>query len=157
MQFIMKVNRLRKLIRSKEGISPVIATIIMVAVTVGIAVAVGGWLMGMWGGFTKQETLKVMADSYYVADGQNATYTFALHVQNGGNVNAAINKVIIGQNSFIMTAANATISANGMVWLRHDALHTSFTGGSSPFVSGASYEVRIYTQAGNVFIGSVTE
>ena len=34
----------------KKGISPVIATVILVAVTLVIAVAIVGWLFGLWGG-----------------------------------------------------------------------------------------------------------
>ena len=33
----------------KKGISPVIATVILVAVTLAIAVAIIGWLFGLWG------------------------------------------------------------------------------------------------------------
>ncbi|MEM2739573.1 MAG: archaellin/type IV pilin N-terminal domain-containing protein, partial [Candidatus Bathyarchaeia archaeon] len=35
----------------REAISPVIATIIIIAVTIAISLAVAAWLMGLWGGF----------------------------------------------------------------------------------------------------------
>jgi len=38
-----------------KGISPVLATIIIVAVTVAIAIAVAGWLIGLWNTETSQE------------------------------------------------------------------------------------------------------
>jgi len=40
----MKISR-------REAISPVIATIIIIAVTIAISLAVAAWLMGLWSGF----------------------------------------------------------------------------------------------------------
>jgi flagellin-like protein len=40
----MKISR-------REAISPVIATIIIIAVTIAISLAVAAWLMGLWTGF----------------------------------------------------------------------------------------------------------
>ncbi|MEB3779426.1 MAG: DUF4352 domain-containing protein, partial [Desulfurococcales archaeon] len=50
--------------KTRQGISPVIATVIIVAVAIAIAIAVAGWIMGLWGGFGKTESLKVFPDSY---------------------------------------------------------------------------------------------
>jgi flagellin-like protein len=38
-------------ISRREAISPVIATIIIIAVTIAISLAVAAWLMGLWSGF----------------------------------------------------------------------------------------------------------
>ncbi|GBF09550.1 hypothetical protein apy_12750, partial [Aeropyrum pernix] len=35
----------------RRGISPVIATVIIVAVAIAISIAVAGWLFGLWGSF----------------------------------------------------------------------------------------------------------
>ncbi|MEM4655871.1 MAG: archaellin/type IV pilin N-terminal domain-containing protein [Acidilobaceae archaeon] len=43
----------------KKAISPVVATVILIAVTIVIGVAVAGWLMGIWGGLGGTEALKI--------------------------------------------------------------------------------------------------
>ena len=145
----MNTSKVKKLLKSKEGISPVIATIIMVAVTVGISIAVGGWLVGLWGGYTKTETVKILADSNYTAGGTS----FTLNVKNDGTANAKITKVVIGSNTYT-TSTGITINAASSATLTDGDL----PGGThtTPFSAGTVYEVRIYTEAGNVYIGSIT-
>jgi flagellin-like protein len=43
----------------KKGISPVIATVILVAVALVLAVALAGWVMGIWGGLGSTEALQI--------------------------------------------------------------------------------------------------
>ncbi|MCP8321756.1 MAG: hypothetical protein H3Z52_12595, partial [archaeon] len=35
--------------RKKKGISPVIASIILIAITIAVAIAVAGWVFGLFG------------------------------------------------------------------------------------------------------------
>jgi flagellin-like protein len=34
----------------RKAISPIIATVILIAVTLAIGVAIAAWIMGLWGG-----------------------------------------------------------------------------------------------------------
>ncbi|MEM2659536.1 MAG: archaellin/type IV pilin N-terminal domain-containing protein, partial [Zestosphaera sp.] len=40
-----------------KAISPILATVILIAVTLVIAIGVIGWIMGIWGSFGATETL----------------------------------------------------------------------------------------------------
>ncbi len=42
---------------SKRGVSPVVATIVLVAVALVAAVSVGGFVTGLFGGFTATQTI----------------------------------------------------------------------------------------------------
>ncbi len=42
---------------SKRGVSPVVATIVLVAVTLVAAVSVGGYISGLFGGFTATQSI----------------------------------------------------------------------------------------------------
>ncbi|MEM2809438.1 MAG: archaellin/type IV pilin N-terminal domain-containing protein, partial [Candidatus Methanomethylicia archaeon] len=54
--------------KKSKGISPVIATIIMVAVAIVISIAAAFWLTGLMGAFTTYENIRITA---YATRGQN--------------------------------------------------------------------------------------
>lgn len=145
-----------------RGISPVIATVIILAVTVAIAVAVIGWITGLWGSLTGgTEQLQIYPDSYI-----NATGNFAIiHVRNTGSADATITKIEIegigsfGSDKFDvytneedavgdaikvnLTADNDVVKAGEEAWIAI----VNVTGATA----GSSYNVKIYTANGNVF------
>ncbi|MEM3545257.1 MAG: archaellin/type IV pilin N-terminal domain-containing protein, partial [Nitrososphaerota archaeon] len=47
--------------RSKSGISPVVATVILVAVAIVIAIAVAFWASGLVGIFTRFEKIEIVS------------------------------------------------------------------------------------------------
>ena len=144
---------------ARRGISPVIATVIIVAVAIAISIAVAGWLMGLWGGFGQTEALKVFPDSY-----ANATAdSFYIIVQNTGGSPAQIYKIEISGNSFttfdVDTNLDGTADQTGVNVVTVDpgtklAIIVN-AGGTIDVASGVAYTVTIYTEAGNVYTGTV--
>ena len=69
--------------RARKGISPVIATVIIVAVAIAISIAVAGWLFGLWGALgTAQPQVKITGVSAVYG---NNTLTVTLAYTNDGN------------------------------------------------------------------------
>jgi len=121
-----------------RGIEPIIAVVILVAVTLVIAIGVIGWIMGWWGTLGTTESLQLMPDSKLYDDG-----TVILHVVNKGSATAVVYKVeIVGLGSktiderTLTPGADTTITANNV---------------ASGLVAGASYNIKIYTKAGNTY------
>jgi len=130
-----------------KGIEPIIATIIIVAVTLVIAIAVIGWIMNWWGILTSgQEMLQIMPDSTLRTNG-----SMTLHVKNTGGTTVTIYKVeIYGTNC----TATKNISPN--VLKPGDDIHISVEPDSiCSLVPGTRYTVRIYTNTGSVYISTV--
>ncbi|MCE4625513.1 MAG: DUF4352 domain-containing protein [Desulfurococcales archaeon] len=143
----------------RKGISPVIATVIIVAVAIAISIAVAGWLMGLWGGFGKTESLKIFPDSYVdVANG-----ALVLHIQNVGGSPAQIYKIEVGGAAVDLTTATATgtginvDTTKGIITIDPGAEGTitvSLPTGVNA-AAGVAYQISIYTQAGNVYTATV--
>ena len=144
---------------ARKGISPVIATVIIVAVAIAISIAVAGWLMGLWGGFGQTESLKTFPDSYVdVANGQ-----LVLHIQNVGGSPAQIYKIEISGVPADLTQATAT--GNGIQVDATNGIITIQPGGEGTITvplpagvnaaAGVAYTVTIYTEAGNVYTTTV--
>ncbi|MEB3774458.1 MAG: DUF4352 domain-containing protein [Desulfurococcales archaeon] len=123
--------------KARKGISPVIATVIIVAVAIAISIAVAGWIMGLWGGFGQTESLKVFPDSY----GDAANDQVVLIIQNTGGSTAQVYKVVVSNEE---VATTFSVSPGQTVT-------QTITLGSTDIQPGVAYSVSIYTQAGNVY------
>ena len=77
--------------KKSKGISPVIATIIMVAVAIVISIAAAFWLTGLMGAFTTYENIRITA--YANRSGNN--YIINVTIHNVGIANVTINQILI--------------------------------------------------------------
>ncbi len=134
--------KLGKLLR--RGIEPIIAVVILVAITLVIAIGVIGWIMGWWGAFGATETLQTFPDSYISI--QSSGNTLYLHVKNTGSAAAVIYKVEVPGIASSVATATADMLTIGPG--AETTLTITLTG---QFVAGTTYQVKIYTKAGNVY------
>jgi flagellin-like protein len=75
--------------RKKSGISPVVATVILVAVAIVIAIAVAFWASGLVGVFTRFEKLEIVSAIMTDED------TFRVVIRNTGSADSAIIQVVV--------------------------------------------------------------
>jgi flagellin-like protein len=75
--------------RKNSGISPVVATVILVAVAIVIAIAVAFWASGLVGVFTRFEKLEIVS-----AIMTDAT-TFTVRIRNTGSADSALIQVVV--------------------------------------------------------------
>ena len=78
--------------RSKSGISPVMATVILVAIAIVIAIAVAFWATGLVGVFTRFEKIDTLA-AYSTAEDNNRY--IVLHIKNTGSAAATVDNIYI--------------------------------------------------------------
>jgi len=126
-----------------RGIEPIIATIIIVAVTLVIAIAVIGWIMNWWGVLTSgQEMLQIMPDNTLGTDG-----SMTLHVKNTGGATAVIYKVeVYGTDCIATKSINPNVLKPG-----DDAYISVEPDKKCNLVPGTKYTVRIYTESGTIY------
>ena len=142
-----------------RGISPVIATIIILAVTVAIAIAVVGWITGLWGGLAGgTEQLVIYPDSNITINTGTNDDALCLHVKNqGGDITIDSIEVVglatglttginFNQNA-CTSGTNKVIPAGSEGWVYVDL--------GADAVAGTSYTVKLYTEGGNVFTAVV--
>ena len=144
-----------------RGISPVIATVIILAVTIAIAIAVVGWIMGIFRSSTKSNVqLELMPDSYINATGTTA----CLHIKNAGSAAAKITKISISGIKTYTNTSGVTIPGGKDIWLAIGS-KSNCTEANNPqqfspdpvnATPGVTYDVEIYTADGSVFPGTVT-
>ncbi|BAN90137.1 archaellin/type IV pilin N-terminal domain-containing protein [Aeropyrum camini] len=124
----------------RRGISPVIATVIIVAVAIAISIAVAGWLFGLWGSFaTGSPQIQVSAAKIIYDKGADPNSTaddqmkVSIYIVNTGSGSDKILSVGLSiNNEFCDITAkfnNTTINANSSGWYDSNAIAL---GGASP-------------------------
>jgi flagellin-like protein len=92
--------------KSRKAISPVIATVILVAVAITIAVAVSYWMSGISSQYTKFEKVEIQsAYAVKVAAGWNVT----LQVKNTGSAVSTLSSVFINDRPLNSTGYKTTV------------------------------------------------
>ncbi|HEV2226894.1 MAG TPA: archaellin/type IV pilin N-terminal domain-containing protein [Nitrososphaerales archaeon] len=127
--------------RNRKGISPVLATVVLVAITLVAATAIAGFIFGLMGTFTSTATVASGASS---CSGTPEVCTISL--QNTGSANVGITGVCnikFGGNNYLSTAAILSGSLN--------AGSTASVGCTTPGSAHASPGTQI---VGSVSIGN---
>ena len=154
--------------RRMRGISPVIATVIILAVTIAIAIAVVGWVMGLFRSSTKSSAqLQILPDSYINSTGK----ALCLHVANKGSTSAKIVKIEISGLGVYTNSTGVVLSAGSDAWLYigtgtpTEICKNAGTTNLTPFdknddienaVPSVTYDVTVYTADGSTFPGQAT-
>ena len=126
--------------RSSSGISPVVATVILVAIAIVIAIAVAFWASGLVGIFTRFEKLEITA-AYVDPDGN-----VILRVKNSGSAIAVIDDIYVNGvplNGTGHDCVNATLTPGQVVVCTVES-------GNFP-AGGVTDEFAIHTTSGKLY------
>jgi flagellin-like protein len=117
---------------NRKGISPVIATVIIVAVTITVAIAISFWMGGIAGLYTRFEKLEIVYST--VAWNDTGKYwTVTLKVKNTGSADTKIDDILLNGVT-IRDVANSTANRYAN-WGSDTSSAPSVTPGSSKCAS----------------------
>ena len=122
---------------NRSGISPVMATVILVAIAIVIAIAVAFWATGLVGIFTRFEKVEIVSA---VMSGDT---TFDIRVRNTGSADASIDQVIINGKFVGTPDSPITLKVGEMKTIR-------VTVGSSP-PPGITVEIALHSASGKSY------
>jgi flagellin-like protein len=135
---------MKRLFKSRKALSPVVAAIILIAVTVAVSIAVAAWMGALTFTFMKTEELKITSMTFGGTSG-TANNTIVLTVRNSGtskvtvssvSVNGVAKSTVSGISSGFDAGATGTI--------------TVYMGGSAPtsWTTGNKYKVTMLSATG---------
>ena len=128
--------------RSKKALSPVVASIILIAVTVAVSIAVAAWMGALTIGFMSTEEVKI---SNVVFDDAN---TATLTVKNTGSTAVTVDSAYVG-SALGYTGTDTDVIEPGAEL----PVIVSYSAG---FASGTSYQFKVVTAKGNPFVYTAT-
>jgi hypothetical protein len=165
----------RSILHNKKAISTILATIIIVSVSIVMAIAVAYWAMGIGNSFTKFEKVEFTSIYSDPPSSGNNNFIVYLTLKNSGSAAATISNIYLNSRPFdtaydniaTQTKINGTYMVDqplvgqtlavGQTVIGRIYLPTNATGssGSPIWSSGSSVEVQIQTAAGRSYSNTV--
>jgi flagellin-like protein len=141
----------KMIMRYKKAISPLIATIILIAVTIAIAVIVVGWIYGIFGSTSgPTEKLQIFQDARLVVSSTGTTFSVTL--KNIGTSVVTIQKVYVKENaSCTSTTPQLDKGGTTVQSLNPGDVATLSATFSCQVVPGITYTVIIVTGGGQSY------
>jgi len=136
---------MKKMLKSKEGISPILATLLLIVIAVAAVIVTYAWVMT----FTTSQTGKA-GEFLEVAniDWSNSSQ-IAIDILNSGTSDAKILKVYFGTSSAGLTETSASYSPSQTV--PKDGASTVTVTIVTSWTSNTRYYFKFLTQAGNTW------
>jgi flagellin-like protein len=136
----------RKFRKNAKALSPVIASIILIAVTVAVSVVVAAWMGGISLGFMNNAEQVTLSNPVF--DTTNGIVTVT--ARNSGAGSVTISSGTVDGN----TATLDTVPTGGdLIVPKGDTLDITLTG---TFVSGAQYQIQLITMKGTTIVFTAT-
>jgi FlaG/FlaF family flagellin (archaellin) len=137
-------NIFHMVVRGKAGISPVVATVILVAVAIVIAIAVAFWASGLVGVFTRFEKIEIQA-AYW--DGSNSAVVII--AKNTGSSIAVVDMILVNGAPCITGLTGGQMTIGGI--LSTQIAPADCTGGGSIITGGVTNEIALHTTSGKTY------
>ena len=129
-----------KLFKSRKALSPVVAAIILIAVTVAVSIAVAAWMGALTFTFMKTEEVRVSNISWGAVSGLTRT-SATLKLKNTGTASLTIDEVRVNDADASMDPNPKTLEPG-----QEQTFTVTRTGN---FTIGTKYEFAFYTATGN--------
>jgi flagellin-like protein len=129
-----------KILKSKKALSPVVASIILIAVTVAVSIAVAAWMGALTFSFMGTEELKISTLTW---KGPNTS--FELKIDNIGTKDVTINQIQVNYGTTGVTTPTGTLP------LPLKAADTTTFTVNFVYVNGTSYDISVVTSSGYKF------
>jgi FlaG/FlaF family flagellin (archaellin) len=133
-------NIFHMVVRGKAGISPVVATVILVAVAIVIAIAVAFWASGLVGVFTRFEKVEIVS-AYW--DGENVV----IIARNTGSSIAVVDMILANGAPCVTTSVALSIGSSDI--FRIPACDADL--GGSIIAGGVTNEIALHTTSGKTY------
>jgi flagellin-like protein len=127
-----------KILRSRKALSPVVASIILIAVTVAVSIAVAAWMGALTFNFMATEQGQIWNLQFTAGAPGTVLVTF----NNTGTTPITLNQAWVNGVQQTVGALPYTVTANNGTQITI----------SMTIISGASYEVKLTSSKGNTFL-----
>jgi flagellin-like protein len=138
---------LRKIKKNSKALSPVVASIILIAVTVAVSVVVAAWMGGMSLGLMNNAEQVTASNPSFNAGGTAVTLT--LRNTGASSVTISNQGTIDGNTAAAAGTTNNTIA-------KGEAKAFTLTLASGTFTAGAQYQLNFITAKGNTIVYTAT-
>jgi len=143
------------MIKTRKGVSPVIAVLLLIAIAVATGILVYVWVTGLAGTLQQSGGQQVTEQVELLAYDWSSTDTLTLHLKNTGGIDVVIEKVYIdGEDVSSSVTEPGEFSSSGLTLSVGSTNHIKITN-LTGYTAGTSHIVKIVTKTGGVFTFTV--
>jgi flagellin-like protein len=134
--------------RKRKALSPVVASIILIAVTVAVSIAVAAWMGALTFSFTNTEQVSITSMNFDITNNR-----IMIIANNTGTSPVTINTIVVNNNaptavaSYTGPAATAGTLPVSIAANQGCLFNVTYT-----ISNGANYQVKLTSSKGNAFI-----
>jgi len=132
-----KMNTIRKIKHDVKALSPVVASIILIAVTVAVSIAVAAWMGALVVGQMSTEEVKIIKVDFSGASDDAVGVT----MKNTGTTPVTITEVRVNNGDDLLTT-DLVLAAN----------EQSIANITSAWIAGSNYQIKAMSSKGNVYL-----
>ena len=140
------MKTLRKIKKSTKALSPVVASIILIAVTVAVSIAVAAWMGALTVGFMDTEQVAFGTPQFTV--GEAGTGSVSITVKNTGTSPLTISYVYLNG---VAVTDDVSVPAEVPFTLAANDNPTTLTFAAT-ILAGGNYEIKVVTAKNNPFM-----
>jgi flagellin-like protein len=141
----------RKIRKNAKALSPVVASIILIAVTVAVSVVVAAWMGGM--------TIGLMGSAEQVSI-TNVAFsngnTIQVMVMNAGGTDSSISNAFINGVATTAFASPVTVPKSSSITMTFVGTGGTDANATFTLTSGTSYTIKLITAKGTSVVSSAT-
>jgi flagellin-like protein len=139
-------------LKNKKALSPVVASIILIAVTVAVSIAVAAWMGALSIGFMQTEQISITKCTFETDNG-DPTSEITLTLRNTGTSDVVINSATVNGNSTTIKDKAGTEGTEGPVKVPKNAdANVTLNIGTYKWQAGYSYQIKLMSTKGNYFV-----
>jgi flagellin-like protein len=152
---------MKKLLKSKKALSPVVAAIILIAVTVAVSIAVAAWMGSLTIGFMNTKEVKITAMEFTDDGGTPADQYITLDVINPGTSKVNIATIKINDDTVdegdVYEGDDLTAAISGLpIQVEADSGTVQYSIDVTSWTAGQKYSVSFFETDGTL-VGSFTD
>ncbi len=136
----------------RKGISPVLATIILLAVTVAVGVAVASYVFGLFGSYSAASAIKIQGSP--TINSTASTFNTTL-VNNGGQSDAVGVVTVVVNGTALNGNVQSALAINGGGGLLNLNVVFPAAVNSYAFIPGTTYQVKISFNSGAILTTTI--
>jgi flagellin-like protein len=139
---------MNKLLKSRKALSPVIASIILVAVTVAVSIAVAAWMGALTFSFTKNDQFNIASVNFVGTSSSATSNQINMTMQNTGSSSWTLQPTAQVNAITGLPVKSYGNGGGGLNCTNGKLINIYITTTSAPWVSGNQYTITMYMTDG---------
>jgi archaeal type IV pilus assembly protein PilA len=138
---------MRNILKSKKGISPILATLLLIVIAVAAVIVTYAWVMTFTGSTTSQAGAVLTVENVRYYNTSGSEYNIDITLRNSGTADATVDSVYMGTSASDLKLLTSSEASTGTV-VAGSTYTIEITGNATLWSDGTTYYFNIGTEEG---------